>query len=125
MANIVVVDDEKIIRILLKEILQKQGHSVEVTQNGNEAIELINEKVPDLVITDIFMPEKSGLEIIMELAKEHPNIKTIAISGDSISRKGGHLDCLSVAKDLGSIVILEKPFTLAQVLDAVDKALNQ
>lgn len=124
MADIIVVDDEKIIRTLLREILKKAGHDVRITKDGQEALELVKEKQPDLIITDIFMPEKSGLEIIMELRREKPSIKLIAISGDTVSRAGGHIDCLDIAKDLGCSHILEKPFTKTQVLDSVNAALN-
>jgi CheY-like chemotaxis protein len=124
MANIIVVDDEKIIRTLLKEILTKAGHEVRMTKDGLEAMELVNEKEPDLIITDIFMPEKSGLEVIMELRRDKPDIKLIAISGDTASRAGGHMDCLGVAKDLGCVRILEKPFTKDQVLNSVNEAMN-
>jgi CheY-like chemotaxis protein len=124
MANIIVVDDEKIIRTLLKEILKKAGHEIRITKDGREALDLVNEKEPDLIITDIFMPGKSGLELIMELRKDRPAIRLIAISGDTASRAGGHIDCLGVARDLGCSHILVKPFSKDQVLDAVNAALN-
>ena len=121
MLKIVVVDDEKIIRTLLNEILGKAGHEVFVTGTADEAFEIVKEKSPDILITDIFMPEKSGLELIMEVRKSFPTIKTIAISGDSISRAGGHRDCLKLASTLGCELILEKPFTRNEVIEAVEK----
>ncbi|OGV32456.1 MAG: hypothetical protein A2020_02055 [Lentisphaerae bacterium GWF2_45_14] len=121
MLKIVVVDDEKIIRALLQEILKKAGHEVFVTGSADEALEITNEKSPDILITDIFMPEKSGLELIMEVKKSFPSIKTIAISGDSISRAGGHRDCLKLAETLGCQFVLEKPFTRNEVIAAIEK----
>jgi CheY-like chemotaxis protein len=97
---------------------------VRVTRDGCEAIEIIREKQPDLIITDIFMPEKSGLEVIMEIRRNYPDIEIIAISGDSASRAGGHRDCLGLASSLGCSGILEKPFTNEQVLREVQKALS-
>ena len=121
MLRIVVVDDEKIIRTLLHEILSKAGHEVFVTGTADEALEIVKEKSPDILITDIFMPEKSGLELIVEVRKNFPSIKTIAISGDSISRAGGYRDCLKLASTLGCELIIEKPFTRNEVIEAIEK----
>jgi len=101
MAKILVVDDERVIRMLLQEILSSAGHSVNHAATGDEAVESVHENKPDILITDIFMPEKSGLELIMEIRRHYPDLKIIAISGDSISRAGGHKDCLDIAKCLG------------------------
>jgi CheY-like chemotaxis protein len=124
MAKVLVVDDEKIIRSLLKEIVGKEGHEVLTAKDGAEALEKIEEDKPDLIITDIFMPEKTGLETIVEAKKIYGDIKIIAISGDSISRKGGHRHCLDIAECLGSSTVLEKPFSREEVIEAVKKALN-
>jgi len=124
MFKIVVVDDEKIIRTLLNEILTKAGNEVFATSTADEALEIVREKSPDILITDIFMPEKSGLELIMEVRKNFPKMKVIAISGDSISRAGGHRDCLKLASTLGCELILEKPFTRNEVLEAIEKITN-
>lgn len=121
MLKIVVVDDEKIIRTLLNEILSKAGHEVFVTGTADEALDIIKERSPDMLITDIFMPEKTGLELIMEVRTNFPSIKVIAISGDSISRAGGHRDCLKLAETLGCELILEKPFTRNEVIAAIEK----
>lgn len=124
MADIIVVDDEKVIRILLREILQAQGHQVRMTDNGAAALELFEEKVPDLLITDIFMPEKTGLEAIKEVRQNYQDVKIIAISGDSVSREGSHMDSLEMAMNLGCSRVIEKPFTKKEVLDAVDATLK-
>lgn len=121
MFKIVVVDDEKIIRTLLNEILGKAGHEVYVTGTADDALDVIREKAPDILITDIFMPEKSGFELIMDVKQNFSGIKVIAISGDSISRAGGHRDCLKLAETLGCELVLEKPFTRDDVLEAVAK----
>jgi len=92
--------------------------------NADEAIEFVKEKSPDLLITDIFMPGKSGLELIVEIRKAFPAIKVIAISGDTISRAGGYRDCLKLAETLGCQMVLEKPFTKDQVLATVDKVIR-
>jgi len=124
MADILVVDDEKLLRVYIFEILQQRGHSVRQCENGADAIDSVNTKKPDMIITDIFMPRKNGLEVIMEIRGKYPEIKIIAMSGDTISREGGHLECLGLARELASCVILEKPFSKEQLTDAVDKLLG-
>lgn len=125
MAKILVVDDDRIVRLLLQEMISREGHTVSAFENAQDALASVSKAPPELVITDIFMPEKSGLEMIVELRRVAPEIPIIAISGDSASREGGHVECLEVAKCLGSSRILEKPFTKQQVLDAVRKALAE
>jgi CheY-like chemotaxis protein len=124
MADILVVDDEKLLRVFVSEILQRYGHNVRQSENGADAMDSVNKEKPDIIITDIFMPEKSGLEVIMEIRKNHPEIKIIAMSGDSISRCGGHMECLGLAQSMGSCIILEKPFAKDQLVDAVNKLLD-
>lgn len=124
MADILVVDDEKLLRVYISEILQHCGHSVRQCENGADAIDSVNTKKPDIIITDIFMPQKNGLEVIMEIRGKYPEIKIIAMSGDTISRKGGHLECLGLAQELASCIIMEKPFSKEQLTDAVDKLLG-
>jgi CheY-like chemotaxis protein len=123
MARIFVVDDEKIVRMLLKEMLLKAGHDVELFADAAAALERINQGEPDVLITDIFMPEKSGLEMILELRQTHLGLKIIAISGDSPGSEGAYKESLDVAEALGSSRIIEKPFTAAQVVQAVQNAL--
>ena len=123
MARIYVVDDEKLVRMLLKEILLKAGYEVEAFGNPLDAIARIEEQEPDLLITDIFMPEKSGLEMILELRQTHTALKIIAISGDSPGSEGAYKESLEVAEALGSANIIEKPFTAPQVVKAAQNAL--
>ena len=123
MAKIIVVDDEKIVRMLIREILAKAGYDVEIFGNPLDAIAQIEKQEPDLLITDIFMPEKSGLEMILELRQTHTSLKIIAISGDSPGSEGAYKESLEVAEALGSANIIVKPFTAAQVVDAVKNVL--
>ncbi len=125
MAKILIVDDDRIVRLLLQEMIGREGHTVAAFENAQDALASFSKTPPDLVVTDIFMPEKSGLEMIVELRRLNPDVPIIAISGDTASREGGHVECLEVAKCLGSSNILEKPFTKRQVLDAVKKALAE
>ena len=100
MARILVIDDELDVRSLVCRILQQVGHEVIEASNGNEGVRLFRENLPDVLITDIIMPEKEGIETIIELRRDFPNVRTIAISGG-----GKTLDrdaCLQMAKGLGA-----------------------
>ncbi len=81
MAKILVLDDEPSILLMIKKMLEKAGHEVEIALNGKEGMKLFEKNRPDLLITDIIMPEKEGLETIFELRKSCPELKIIAISG--------------------------------------------
>lgn len=120
MARILVVDDDAIIRRMLRKALQQAGHEVVEAQNGEEAIRLQQASQAELVITDMLMPETDGVEVIMELRRQAPRLKIIAMSG------GGHFgqtETLDVAMPLGAMSTLRKPFRLELMLETVEKAL--
>lgn len=121
MARILVVDDEELIRYTMREILEEFGHEVVDAKNGNECLTLQKESPFDLVITDIIMPEKEGLETITELKRTYPELKVIAFSGGGRTR---HLDYLEKAKELGADEIIAKPFTESKIREVVDGLLN-
>ncbi|MBN2279817.1 MAG: response regulator [Candidatus Marinimicrobia bacterium] len=107
--NILVIDDDIQVNKLISSILTSEGHQVTEAFDGDEGLNFLK-KDPnyDLVITDIIMPEKEGIEIIREIKKNYPRIKIIAISG------GGRIDAnnyLTLAKSLGADEIMEKPFS--------------
>ena len=121
MYNLLIVDDEPLIREGLKQALEMEGFCTEVASNGTEALELMESFKPHLVITDIIMPEKDGIEIIWTLREKYPDIKIIAISG------GGRIsatDHLKIAKKLGANTILTKPFSTEDLLHEISKILN-
>jgi YesN/AraC family two-component response regulator len=106
MVKILIIDDEAPIRKMLKKVLEKNNFEVVDAQNGNQGIILFKEHHPDLVITDLIMPEKEGLETIRELKKINPDVEIIAISG------GGSADpkiYLKIASNLGAIHTFTKP----------------
>jgi len=122
MAHILVIDDDPSIRNILYDILREDGHEVSLAENGNRGIELIN-KIPfDLVITDLIMPEKEGVETIIEIRNSSPGLRIIAVSG------GGRIssqDYLSLAEKLGADMTMSKPFTPGQIKSAVDELLKK
>ena len=89
MARILVVDDEEGIRTLLRNILVREGHHVTTAADGVEALQVVDTQPVDLVITDLIMPEKEGVETISELRKRFPAVKIIAMSGGGMG--GGSL----------------------------------
>lgn len=120
MARILVIDDEEMVRDTIRKALERDGHSVGEAADGEEGVKLFQEKQPDLVITDILMPNKEGIETIQELCKLQPDALIIAISG------GGRMNDTSwllPAKIFGAISVLEKPFSLDVLRHAVDDAL--
>jgi len=128
MARILVVDDEELARFTIRDILETAGHEVAEAENGNEAISAHNANPFDLVITDIVMPEKEGLETIVELRHDHPKLKIIAISGGGGTRNEDYLklttDLLNLAEDLGADNILAKPFSKDELLECVNTCLS-
>ena len=121
MARVLVVDDEEPIRVLVSKILIKDGHEVMEAENGQIACDLFRGSNIDLIITDLVMPEKNGIEMILELKKSNPGVKVIAISGGV--GFSGYFDLLSVARLLGAKHIIKKPFTVDDIRKAVNDML--
>jgi len=118
---IVIIDDDEQIREMLKQILAREGYGIFVAANGKEGMQIYREKQTDLVITDIIMPEKDGLETITELRKDFPEVKIIAMSGGG--SKGPESN-LQAAKRLGAVCTLTKPVRRKEMLSAVKELIN-
>ena len=121
MALILVIDDEDLVRTTVRLLLEKQGHQVIEAKNGNDGLRVLSGTKVDLVITDIIMPEKEGLETIMDIRTRNPGARIVAMSGGGRAR---NLDFLTVAKKLGAAHALRKPFTSAELLAAVNQVLK-
>jgi DNA-binding NtrC family response regulator len=119
--RILIVDDDPGIRRALQVLLTKSGYQVTQASDGFEAIRLWREHGGDLVITDLHMPEKNGIETILELLTHSPGMRIIAMSGGGQTKR---LDLLGNATMLGAVFTLEKPFTLPEILSLVKRALN-
>lgn len=122
MAKILVIDDEPSILLMIKKMVEKAGHEADLALNGNEGIEKIEKNKPDLVITDIIMPQMEGLETILGLRKKYPKLKIIAISGGGRVGPEGYL---SSAKLLGADRIFQKPLVQKDFMEAVTTLLNE
>ena len=122
MKRILIIDDEAQIRMMLKQLLEREGYDVRVAENGKEGLSLFQQYAPHLVITDIIMPEKEGVETIIELIKQNPGVHIIAISGGG--RKGPDL-YLKIAEKMGASKIFSKPVDRREMIDTVRDLLDQ
>lgn len=121
MARILVVDDDPMITMLLRSVLEGAGHNVTEASNGKEATKLYHQNPSDLIILDLVMPEKEGIETIMELRSDFPDVKIIAITG---GLKGQSEVLLTAAKDLGASHTFKKPLNSKEILEATEKIIN-
>lgn len=121
MATILIIDDEDILRRSISRMLKSEGHTITEAATGQEGFTLARTNPPDLLITDIFMPDKDGLEIIQELHQENPNLKILAMTGGGTT---GEFNFLPQAKALGAHATLNKPFQFEDLLKTIETALN-
>ena len=122
MTRILLVEDDEQMRQTLRQMLEGAGHQVVDVPDGKVASRLYRESPADLIITDLVMPEKEGLELIIELRREFPGVKIIAVSGGG--RLLGPKEYLPIAKNLGALRTFEKPFNQEALLAAVQEVLH-
>ena len=122
MANILLVDDEPLVVETLSNAMASQGHRVVTAANGNDGMEKFVREKFDLVITDIIMPDKEGIEFMLEMRRHSPEIKIVAISGGG--RTTG-LEFLTMATRLGATASIAKPIRLAEFRALLDKYLGE
>jgi CheY-like chemotaxis protein len=121
MASILIIEDDVSVRALLKTLLARSGHSVREASDGQEGIHLFRTAPCDLVITDLIMPRKEGLETIIDLRQEFPDLKIIAISGGNRDNRENYL---KTAELCGASRIFHKPFKNTELLSAIDELLT-
>ena len=122
MSAILVIDDDASVREVVSEMLRLEGHTVTIAENGREAIPLLAANTFDLVITDLIMPEKEGIETISEIRRTNNKIPIVAISG------GGRLgpgDYLETARYIGADATLAKPFARQELLATIGALLDR
>ncbi len=121
MPTILVIDDDSDYRTMICDMLELAGYNVIEAEDGDVGVRLYRKQKPDLTITDLIMPNKEGIELVMELTREFPDAKIIAISG------GGKIApdvFLEAAKELGAKSFLRKPFKRKELIAAVEKCLS-
>lgn len=115
---ILVIDDDDLVREYLVDLLSSQSYMVISAETGNEGLDMFVEHKPDLVVTDLIMPEKEGIETITAIRNFNQQIPIIAISGFSD-------DYLRAAQRLGASATFRKPLDSAEFLSSVAKLVNQ
>lgn len=115
MRSVLVVDDDAQIRATLRQLLEREGYDVWESGDGEAAYGTYLAHRPDVVVLDIVMPLKEGLETLMDLRKFDRNVRVIAISGASDEQ----VNYLAWASALGASAVLRKPFSKKQLLDAI------
>ena len=122
MKRILVVDDEEQIRSMLTQMLEHEGFEVDTAENGEEGMNLITRHAYDLIITDMIMPIKDGLKLIMELVRDYPDQRILAISGGGAIKAERYLTMAGyLGDDIGT---LEKPFKRETLLALVNEQLG-
>jgi len=122
MARILVIDDDEQVLDMLYESLTREGYDVLRATNGEQGLRLYREESVDLIITDLIMPKKEGIETIIELRQDFPNVKIIAISGGG---RTGTRDYLQMAKIFGVQRTFTKPVAREQLLDAIKELIME
>lgn len=121
MARILVVDDEENMRFMIREMLEEDSHEVTEASSGKEAITEFRRTPVDLVITDLVMPDKNGLDLIMDIKQDYPSVAILAISGGG--GVNGRFDYIPIAELIGASSVMRKPFKLADLRDKVNSML--
>ena len=117
--KILIVDDQYGIRILLNEVLQKEGYDTYQAANGLQALEIVKDTVPDLILLDMKIPGMDGIEILKRVKALHQDMKVIIMTAY------GELDMIQEAVDLGAITHFSKPFDIGEIREAVKKYLTE
>ena len=122
--RILVIDDEFEVRELLQQLFESIGYPVLTAPDGQAALRLHRATPVSLIITDIIMPEKEGLETITEFRRHFPAVKIIAISGGGSRGIKGAKEYLDIARELGAQKAFLKPFEVGKLLEAVRELLR-
>jgi CheY-like chemotaxis protein len=121
MPGVLLVEDDKELREMLKMSLQRKGYTVQEAENGKEAISHFKPLITDLVVTDLIMPEEDGIKVVIRLRELKPSIKIIAISGGGKVGPGSYLN---LAKALGADAIYSKPFSIKDLIVKIEQLLD-
>ena len=122
MARILIIDDEPQIRSMLTLMLEREGYEIVEAPDGVAGIKIYRQNPADLIITDLIMPNKDGIGMIIDLKKEFPDVKIIAMSGGGLNKPDGYL---KGAKKLGAACTLTKPIDREEMLKAVRETLKE
>jgi DNA-binding NtrC family response regulator len=122
MKNILLVDDEASIRTMVRAILSDPEYSFVEAANGKEALEILETKAFDLIITDVIMPDCDGIELVMTVRRKLPGVKIVVMSGGGRVRADHYLN---LAEKLGAAHVFEKPFNTTELRETVSSLLAE
>jgi DNA-binding response OmpR family regulator len=122
---ILLIDDDAMVRMAISRVLEMAGFGVAVAEDGFKGLKLLHAIEPKLVITDIVMPEKEGIETIIEMRAIRPDLKIIAISGGARLGSITPVNFLEVARSLGADDVIAKPFEPEELIAKVRKQLGE
>lgn len=120
MSRILLVDDHEPVTLSLQSMIEGMGHETQTATSGRQALDLHRQSPVDVLVTDIFMPDMDGYELIQKFRRDYPAVKVIAISGGIPRAPGGPY--LEVANKMGARWVLRKPFSPAQFIELIDEA---
>ncbi len=120
MARILVVDDDESVRSLLRAQLERRGHEVHEAGDGDAALGAYRDLEPDLVLLDVFMPRRDGLETVRALRSDHPDARVVAMSAGGAF---ADFEPLRAALAFGASAALVKPIDPAELFAAIDQVL--
>ena len=121
MASVLLIDDDAAARRLYTEVLTRQGYSVRTSPDGQVGLQQFKQARPDVVLTDLIMPNREGIETIRAMRAFDPSVPIIAMSGHAGAK---FMNFLKVAKLSGAVLTLEKPFRPEELVTAVKTALG-
>ena len=121
MPRILIIDDEVQILKMLQQMFEREGYDTVTAPDGREGVKAYRENPTDLIITDLIMPEKEGIEMIFELKREFPDVKIIAMSGGGRTEPHGYL---KIAEKAGALRTFRKPLEREELLKAVREILG-
>ncbi|MBD3315625.1 MAG: response regulator [Chitinivibrionales bacterium] len=116
MANVLIIDDQEIIRDLIQDALEEKGYKITTAEDGVEALELCRKHTFDVVITDVCMPRLEGVAVVRSLKSDYPKTKVIVVSGANYRK-----EYLGTAENFGADAILEKPVDLDSLCEVIEK----
>jgi DNA-binding response OmpR family regulator len=116
---ILIADDEAEVARVLERALTQHGYEVQAVEDGHRAMSLCRQRAPDLIITDVFMPRKDGVEVVMELRENFPAVRILLMSGNPTAPI-----FMRIGRHLGVDRTLVKPFVLMEVVETVREILT-
>jgi DNA-binding response OmpR family regulator len=119
--KVCVIDDDELVRHMVTALLKGEGLGVVEASDGDVAMALLGDEPPSLIITDIMMPNRDGIEIVRDAKRRFPNTPILVMSGSSVA---GDVDYLQLARKLGADALIKKPFDHGAFLERVNALLH-